>query len=103
MTGNQKTTNSRPSATETLRVVREQAAAYDPVDKLLQLQRELLSYEQHYALSSNEFYLRFQAGEMGDDIEIVGWASRYRIFLELRGTIADSLSQVVTLPIPSLA
>jgi hypothetical protein len=91
------------SAGETLRAVREQVADYDPVDKLLQLQRELLSLEQRYGLSSSEFYRRYQAGEMGDDVEIVGWAGRYRAFVELRSSIADSLNQVIVLPIPALA
>ena len=68
------------SAVETLRTVREQAADYDPIDKLLQLQRDLLALEQRYDLPSPEFYRRYQAGEMGDDVEIVGWAGRYRVF-----------------------
>lgn len=88
------------SAVATLRAVREQVAIYDPVDKLLQLQRELLILEQRYGLSSSEFYRRYQAGDMGDDVEIVGWAGRYRAFLELRGSIADSLNQIVVLPMP---
>ena len=40
---------------------------------------------------------------MGDDVEIVGWAGRYRVFLELRDSITDSLNQVVALPIPVFA
>ena len=91
------------SAVETLRTVREQAADYDPIDKLLQLQRDLLALEQRYDLPSPEFYRRYQAGEMGDDVEIVGWAGRYRVFLELRDSITDSLNQVVALPIPVFA
>ena len=83
--------------------MREQAADYDPIDKLLQLQRDLLALEQRYDLPSPEFYRRYQAGEMGDDVEIVGWAGRYRAFVELRDSIADSLNQGVELPIPAFA
>lgn len=75
------------SATALLRALREQAADYDPVDKLLELQRDLLAMEQQYGISSEEFYRRYQVGEMGDDAEIVGWAGRYRAFLELNSSI----------------
>ena len=43
------------SADETLRTVREQAALYEPVDKLLQLQHDLFSLEERYGMSSAEF------------------------------------------------
>jgi hypothetical protein len=93
----------RRSAAEILTTLREQATTYEPVDKLLQLQRELLRLEQKYALVSDEFYRRYQAGQMGDDVEIVGWAGRYRLFLELRAAIADGLNQVIAFPVAASA
>ena len=36
----------KQSAVETLRAMREQVATYDPIDKLLQLQRDLLALVQ---------------------------------------------------------
>lgn len=64
--------DNQKSASAILRTLREQAVDYDPVDKLLQLQRDLLEREQQYGISSEEFYRRHQVGEMSDDAEIVG-------------------------------
>jgi len=87
------------SAAEIVTAMREQNATYDPLDKLLQLQRDLFRLEEKHNLPSDEFYRRYQAGQMGDDIEIIGWAGRYRLFLELRAMITDGLNQIVSLPV----
>ena len=86
------------SAAEIVTTMREQNGTYDPLDKLLQLQRDLFRLEEKHNLPSDEFYRRYQAGQMGDDVEIVGWAGRYRLFLELRAMITDGLNQIVSLP-----
>lgn len=87
------------SAAEIVKTLREQAVTYDPLDRLLQLQSDLFRLEQKHGLSSDEFYRRYQAGQMGDDLDIIGWAGRYRLFLELRAVIADGLNQVMTFPV----
>jgi hypothetical protein len=43
--------------------------------QLRQLQANLAEFEQKYHLSSTEFYQRFQAGQTGDDMDYVEWAS----------------------------
>ena len=43
--------------------------------QLSQLQADLAEFEQKYNLSSTEFYRRFQAGQTGDDMDYVEWAS----------------------------
>lgn len=43
--------------------------------QLSQLQTDLAEFEQRYNLSSAEFYRQFQAGETGDDMDFVEWAS----------------------------
>jgi hypothetical protein len=43
--------------------------------QLHQLQADLAEFEQKYQLSSTEFYQRFQAGQTGDDMDYVEWAS----------------------------
>ena len=43
--------------------------------QLRQLQADLAEFEQKYHLSSTEFYQQFQAGQTGDDIDYVEWAS----------------------------
>lgn len=78
------------SAADTLRMVRERNAETDPLDRLLQLQRELVALESRHGLASAEMFRRFQAGELGDDAEIVAWVGRYRLFLELREIVPAS-------------
>ena len=56
----------------------------NPVDGLLALSRQLLSLEQQYGMTSAEFYARYKGGEMGDDMDFVRWAGRYRLYRELK-------------------
>ncbi|MBU0705182.1 MAG: hypothetical protein KKC18_15135 [Chloroflexi bacterium] len=43
--------------------------------QLNQLQTDLAGFEQQYGLSSTEFYRRFKAGQTGDQMDYVEWAS----------------------------
>jgi hypothetical protein len=43
--------------------------------QLRQLQADLAELEQRYGLSSEQFYQRYQAGQMGDEMDYVEWAS----------------------------
>ena len=43
--------------------------------QLGQLQADLAEFERKYQLSSTEFYRRFQAGQTGDAMDYVEWAS----------------------------
>lgn len=42
---------------------------------LRQIQADLAEFEQKYHLSSTEFYRQFQAGQTGDEMDYVEWAS----------------------------
>ena len=43
--------------------------------QLNQLEADLAEFEHQYNLSSPEFYRQYQAGQMGDDMDYVEWAS----------------------------
>lgn len=43
--------------------------------RLNQLEVDLAEFEHQYNLSSTEFYRQFQAGQIGDDMDYVEWAS----------------------------
>jgi hypothetical protein len=43
--------------------------------QLRQLQADLAEFEQKYRRSSTEFYQQFQAGQTGDEMDYVEWAS----------------------------
>ena len=44
------------------------------------LARQLVSFEQHYQLSSAEFHGRFRAGELGDDSDMFEWSAFYQMW-----------------------
>jgi stress response protein YsnF len=52
---------------------------------LRQLEADLAAFEQQYHLSSTEFYRQFQAGQTGDEMDYVEWASLVQM--------ADNLKQ----------
>lgn len=89
-------TKTLPPHTEFLRLLQEARDQYDPLEKLLSLDRELIQFEQKHSLSSSDFYQHFQAGELGDTMDFIRWAGRYEMYLRLKGTISASLDLVVS-------
>jgi hypothetical protein len=87
-----------PDPEEFKQLLQTASEQYDPVEELLNLERQLLELEQKHNLASSEFYRRYQAGEMGDDITFVTWAGRYKLFLSLKKAISESLKLVLTEP-----
>lgn len=55
--------------------------------QLAQLEQDLTEFERRYDLSSETFYARFQAGEMGDAMDFVDWASLHQMAERLRQRI----------------
>lgn len=92
-----------PDREEFLRALREAREAYDPLEELLRLHRELGDYERQYGLSSEESYRRFTAGQMGDDPNIFAWIGRYKAFLRIKTAIAEGLNTVVSEPSVTVA
>ncbi len=68
----------------------------NPVDKLITIEQErtqreltdlnarLRAFETSFRLSSDEFYRRYEAGELGDSAEFMEWASFYDMRAALR-------------------
>lgn len=46
-----------------------------------ELSERLRAYEARYGFSTIEFYRRYQAGEFGDDEEMMMWAGLYHLYL----------------------
>jgi hypothetical protein len=97
------TENWPKSATEFLRILQE--AWYDstPIDDFVQLVRDLTLLEQKHGLSSAEFYKRYQRGEMGDEMEIMRWATKFEIYEEMKDHLDNtfSLLERYALPVPA--
>lgn len=97
------TNGTLPSHPDFLRLLQEAAEEYDPVEKLLALDRELITFEQKHSMASGLFFQRFEAGELGDALDFIRWAGRYELYLHLKAMISASLDLVVTQPHPIYA
>jgi hypothetical protein len=79
------------SSEEFKRILREAWEKSRPMDDFVELVRELTLLEQKYGIDSAEFYDRYQQGKMGDDMEIMHWASTYEIYREMKGELDNVL------------
>lgn len=57
--------------------------------ELKELSRDLDEFERKYKMNSNEFYEKFEAGELGDAMDFVEWASLYDMFTDIKVFILD--------------
>jgi hypothetical protein len=46
------------------------------------VEQRLRTYEGQYQMSSDEFYRRFQAGELGDSADFFEWNTYYEMLIE---------------------
>jgi hypothetical protein len=70
------------------------------LDKLIDLERErvereyaeltarLLSFEHQYGMPTEDFYRKFEAGELGDSVDFVEWSSMRDLRESLRNHLA---------------
>lgn len=74
----------RDAITDTalLRVASSQAARDEAV--LRDLEHDLGELEQQYEMSSEEFFHRWQAGEMADTADFMDWNALYQMVREVR-------------------
>ena len=49
-----------------------------------ELETDLQQFETQYQMPSPEFYQKFRAGELGDDIDFVEWSSFYQMSCSVR-------------------
>jgi hypothetical protein len=86
------------SSEEFQRQLAEAIVASNPIDDLLELAADLRCFEEKHEMASNEFYRRFQAGKMGDDLDIMEWAAVYDFYLGTRREIELALMRVAVHP-----
>ena len=58
------------------------------------LEARLAEYEKRYRMSSEEFYRRFRAGELGDSMDFVEWS----VFYEMHQAIVERLEVLGVAP-----
>ena len=75
--------------------MRKQTIQYtSPLDALVAITKRLGLREDKYRIESEEFFYLYQKGEMGDDADVMEWATDYRDYLNLRQEIANQLGDV---------
>ncbi|MFQ6059119.1 MAG: hypothetical protein ACE5MB_09620 [Anaerolineae bacterium] len=87
--------DSIPTREELAQIIQELKARNTPIDDLLDLAQTLMHFEQQYNMTSAEFYEKFNRGEMGDSMDFVKWAGRYRLYLDLKKKLELSLERVI--------
>jgi len=55
--------------------------------RLQRYQADLQAFEQRFGFDSVTFYQRFQAGQLGDEMDLFEWASLYELELDLLAKI----------------
>ena len=82
------TSATMPKTSDELKsLLREALENSSPMDDLVSVVRDLAQYEQRYGMESVDFSERFQRGEMGDAVDYVRWATKYRMYEEMRAEI----------------
>jgi hypothetical protein len=72
--------------------MKKQVVQFDsPLDALLAVTRRLSRYEIEAGMSSEDFFVRYCAGQLGDDAGYVEWANDYRHYLAVRGEVERML------------
>lgn len=58
-------------------------------EKLRRTQQEqsLAEFEQRFEMASDTFYRRFEAGELGDEMDFFEWAGLYELYQDLNKKI----------------
>ena len=54
------------------------------ISQKARLEQQLAGFEQRYSLNSEEFYERFEQGELGDAMDFVEWSATYEMTANLR-------------------
>ena len=55
-----------------------------PLDALVAISKRLGLREDKYRIEYEEFFFLYQKGEMGDDADVMEWATDYQDYLNLR-------------------
>jgi hypothetical protein len=75
--------------------MRKQRNEYDsPVDALVTVIKRLFIYEDKYEMTSEEFFDRYNKGQMEDSIDFIEWANDYQHYLSIRLEIEKNLRHV---------
>lgn len=88
-----------PPPAEFQEALRQAEAVANPVDDLLMLTRRLYAYEQKYNMTSEDFYKRYQAGVLNDELQhCLMWAAIYKMFIKTKRMVESALMRTAIQP-----
>jgi len=91
--------NSSPSSDEFRHALARAIVITNPVDDLLELSARMRAYEQKYQMSSVDFYQRYQAGTLDEELQrCIGWVAICDLFLKSRRVLEATLIRSSMLP-----
>jgi hypothetical protein len=91
--------NRLPTPEEFEHDLGEAMAAANPVDDLLMLAERLRQFENKYNMKSDEFYQRYQAGVLNDELQhCVSWAATYNLFSKTKRLLEATLMRAAVQP-----
>jgi hypothetical protein len=71
-----------------------------PLDEFIQEVRNLAQWELRYGMSSESFYPRFEAGELGDEIDLIRWATAYDVYQESKAELEQMVDLLEQYALP---
>lgn len=63
-----------------------------PLEEMLLLMREMITFEQKNKMHTEDFYARFILGEMGDAMDFLEWAGVYELYLDAKAEVQSQMS-----------
>jgi hypothetical protein len=98
------TSESMPQSSADLKQTLRQALENTtPLDDFVQVISDLTRYEIRYGMKSSEFQARFEAGELGDELDLVRWADRYEVYQEIKAELDQMVELVDAYALPVTA
>ncbi len=75
--------------------MRKQRIEYtSPLDALIAVSKRLSLYESQHSMDSEDFFDRYNRGQISDEATFAEWANDYRHFLGLRQDVEKRLQDV---------
>ena len=72
--------------------MQKQISKYDsPLDALITVTKRLSIFEEKYGMAAEDFFDKFNKGEMGDSIDFIEWSNDYQHYLAIRFEIEKQI------------
>ncbi|MCP4166925.1 MAG: hypothetical protein GY759_13690 [Chloroflexi bacterium] len=98
------TSETMPQSGEELKqALRKALEQTTPLDDFIQVIRDLAQLELRHGMNSEKFFARFEAGEMGDEIDLIRWAIKYEVYKETKAELEQMVDLLEAYALPLMA